>query len=307
MTQRDRLSQLLAERRLLLAPGVYDGLSARVAENSGAELLYVSGGAISRSMGYPDLGIATLTDVLTRTREVVDASRVPVVADIDAGYGGPLNVIRTVREFGRLGVAAVQLEDQVEPKRCGHYDGQEVVSTADMVQKVRAAVDEAGNDGPLVIARTDARAVTGLEDAIARLKAYAAAGAQLLFLEAPRSVDEMRRAAQELTEFDLVVNMFAGGKTPYVPAAELAELGYRLMIVPSDLQRAAIAAMRKAAEVLHRDGSTQAVSADLVTFAERETTINSAHFTELGNRYASQPVGAEAGERNSEGGVSDEA
>lgn len=290
MTPRQALSALLSERRLLVAPGVYDGLSARIAQSAGFELLYVSGGAVARSMGYPDLGITNLSDVLSRTREVADAVTIPVVADIDAGYGGPLNVMRAVREFARIGVAAVQLEDQVEPKRCGHYDGQEVVPAEDMVQKVRAAVDEAGQDGPLVIARTDARAVHGPDDAIARLLAYAEAGAGLLFFEAPRTVEEIRRVGSDLGGYDLVVNMFAGGKTPQVSPAQLEQLGYRLMIVPSDLQRAAIAAMRKTAELLHRDGSTQAITDDLVTFAEREEAINRPYFDELGDRYASRPA-----------------
>lgn len=289
MMPRQRLSALLSEGRLLVTPGVYDGLSARIAESAGFEVLYVSGGAVARSMGYPDLGITNLNDVVARSREVTDAVQALVIADIDTGYGGPLNVIRTVREFARIGVAAVQLEDQVEPKRCGHYDGQEVVPVDDMVQKVRAAVDEAGQDGPLVIARTDARAALGLDDAIARLRAYADAGADLLFLEAPRTVEEIRRVGDEMSEFDLVVNMFAGGKTPHVPSAELERLGYRVMIVPSDLQRAAITAMRRTAELLRRDGSTEAMADDLVTFTEREAVINRPYFDQLSERYASRP------------------
>jgi 2-methylisocitrate lyase-like PEP mutase family enzyme len=278
------LRPLLGRSRLLVAPGVYDGLSARIVEQAGFESVYVSGGAVARSMGTPDFGLLTMTEVLDRLREVVDAVSLPVIADADSGYGNALNVARTVREFERLGVAALHLEDQVTPKRCGHYEGKAVISRGEMVAKLKAALDVRRNPDLVIIARTDAGAVNGLDDALDRAQTYAEAGADMIFVEAPRSYDEIERVARSVAA-PLVINMFAGGKTPLVPAHDLERLGYQLMIVPSDLQRAAIWAMREAARRLRTEGSTEAGQEQMVSFRERDELVDLEHYEASDQRY----------------------
>lgn len=281
-----RLRRLLAHDELLVLPGVYDGLSARVAEEAGFECLYVSGGAIARSNGLPDLGLLAMTEVRDRVAQICDAVSVPVVVDIDTGYGNALNVHRTVREFARLGAAAFQLEDQVTPKKCGHYAGKALVSAEEMAGKIASAVDARGEDGPLLIARTDAVATEGSTAAVERARRYAEAGAEILFVEAPTDRQQIEATAHELAGHTLLINMFKGGRTPVIPPDELAAMGYRLVIVPSDLQRAAIDAMRRAAAELHANGSTTAMSDSLTTFDERDALIGKPDWDAREQRYA---------------------
>jgi 2-methylisocitrate lyase-like PEP mutase family enzyme len=278
------LRALLARGGLITAPGVYDGLSARIAEAAGFDALYISGGAIARAMGYPDVGLVTQTEMVKRLEEIRAVTRLPLIVDADTGYGNALNVIRTVRAYERAGAAALHIEDQVEPKRCGHYEGKQLVDTHEMVQKIRAAIAARENPDLLLIARTDARAVAGLEEAIARGNTYAEAGADVIFVEAPQSLEEIERIAREIRA-SLLINMFWGGKTPLVPPTQLAELGYRLMIVPSDLQRAAIRAMQRAAAVLRQQGNTATIADELVSFAERESVIGLPEIEELQKRF----------------------
>lgn len=283
MSSAARLRARIEEGGILVVPGVYDGLSARIATAAGFEAIYCSGGAVARSTGVPDLGLLTMTEVLARLREVVDSTDLPVIADADTGYGNALNVIRTVREFERLGAAAIHLEDQLAPKKCGHYSGQQLISAEEMVQKLRAAIDTRRE--MLIIARTDARGQAGLEEAIRRGRMYADAGADIVFIEAPTSREEIETIARSFTK-PLLINMFEGGRTPLIPAGELAAMGYRLMIVPSDLQRAAIRAMQVTAEALRRDGSSAAVRDQLAPFAARDAIVNLAGWTEIDSRYA---------------------
>lgn len=272
-------------RQLLIAPGVYDGLSARVAEAAGFRVLYVSGGAVARSTGVPDVGLMTMSEVLNRTREIVDAVSCPVIADADTGYGGTLNVRRTVREFERIGVAGIHLEDQAMPKRCGHYEDKTIVEPGVMVARIQAALDARVDSSFIVIARTDARAVEGLEAALMRARRYVEAGADMLFIEAPQSESEIETIADAF-DTPLVINMFQGGKTPLLPAARVQELGYSLMLVPSDLQRAAIHGMQRAAEALLAEGSTASFAGQMVSFAERERLVALETYMALDDRYA---------------------
>ena len=275
---------LLAREGLLTAPGVYDGLSAKIAEAAGVAVLYISGGAIARSMGYPDIGLVTLTEMQKRLEEIRAVTTLPLIVDADTGYGNALNVIRTVRAYARSGAAALHIEDQVEPKRCGHYEGKQVVGVEEMAQKIQAAVEACGDSGLVIIARTDARAVLGLDAAIERGNAYAEAGADMIFVEAPQSVEEIERTALEV-KAPLVINMFQGGKTPLVPVEQLAALGYRIMLVPSDLQRAAIRAMQRAAAEIRTHGHTAAMAEDMVSFAEREEIIGLPEAHALQHRF----------------------
>ena len=281
-----KLRALLARNEVIVAPGVADGLSARLVELAGFPAVYASGGAIARSMATPDLGLLSVTEIVARLQSIVAATTLPVIADADTGYGNALNVRRTVRAFEAAGVAALHLEDQQEPKRCGHLDDKTLVPTEEMAQKLRAACEARTDPDLVIIARTDAVAVEGFDAAIERARRYGEAGADVLFVEAPESIEQIEAIARELPGPKLI-NMFAGGKTPLVPADRLAELGYRIVIIPSDLQRAAVHAMRETLDAIRRDGSSAAVADSMITFAEREEIVGTTELLELGDRYGS--------------------
>ncbi len=288
-----RLRERLRSPGLVIAPGVFDGLSARIAAAAGFETLYASGGAIARSAGVPDLGLLSFTEVLARVREIVDASDSPVIADADTGYGNALNVLRTVREFERIGVAAIHLEDQVNPKKCGHYAGKDVIAVDEMTGKLRAALDARRDRDLILVARTDARAVEGLDAAIRRANLYAAAGADLVFVEAPESEEELQVIARDV-HAPLLVNMFQGGKTPLVPPERLSAMGYRVMIVPGDLQRAAIRAMQDAAAAIRIAGTAAGLGDRLAGFDERDALVDLPAWEERERRYVTAEDGTSA-------------
>jgi 2-methylisocitrate lyase-like PEP mutase family enzyme len=280
------LRKLIDAGDVIVAPGVYDGLGARLVARAGFRAVYATGGGIARSMGYPDLGLLSMSEIVDRLANIVEQAALPVIADADTGYGNALNVRRAVREFERAGVAALHLEDQQFPKRCGHYDDKSLVSPTEMVQKLRAARDAATDPDLVLIARTDAIAVEGLDAAIDRAHAYADAGADVLFVEAPVSEAQIEAIARRLPQPKLV-NMFQGGKTPLVPLPRLAALGYRVVIIPSDLQRAAIRAMQDVLAAIARDGNSAAVADRMASFADREAIVDTAAHLDLDRRYAS--------------------
>jgi 2-methylisocitrate lyase-like PEP mutase family enzyme len=282
-----RLRALLRRDAVVVAPGVYDGLSTRLVTRAGFSAVYATGGGIARSMGYPDLGLLSLTEVVDRLATIVEQTELPVIADADTGYGNGLNVRRAVRQFERAGVAALHLEDQQFPKRCGHYDAKSVVPTREMAQKLRAARDAASDPDLVLIARTDARAVEGLDAAIARGHAYAEAGADVVFVEAPESIAEIEAIAARLP-YPKLINMFQGGKTPLVALGRLEELGYRIVIIPSDLQRAAIRAMDEVLSVIKRDGNSAAIADRMASFMEREAVVDTPAYLELDQRYSAE-------------------
>ena len=284
MTPRQRMRGLIARSGYTMVPGAYDTLTARLVEKAGFEAVYLTGGGYSRANGYPDLGLLTLSENVRFVAMTVEAVEIPVVADADTGYGNALNVIRTVREYEKAGVAAFHLEDQVSPKKCGHYEGKAVVAAAEMVGKIHAAVDTRRDPDLVIIARSDARAVEGLRAAIDRVNAYLEAGADVGFVEAPRDVEELRSVGRELRG-PALVNVFEGGKTPMLGAAELERMGFRLGIYPSQTHRAAIRAAQKVLQVLRADGGTRRVEADLATFAEREDAVGTAHWRALEEKY----------------------
>ncbi|MCI0545834.1 MAG: isocitrate lyase/phosphoenolpyruvate mutase family protein [Candidatus Rokubacteria bacterium] len=279
------LRALIGGDDIVVAPGVYDGLSARLAARAGFAAVYATGGGIARSMGYPDLGLVSMTEVVARTALIVEQAGVPVIADADTGYGNALNARRAVRELERAGVAALHLEDQIFPKRCGHYDDKVLVPAAEMVQKLRAAREAAVDADLVLIARTDAIAVEGLDRALDRACAYAEAGADVIFVEAPRTEAEIEAIPRRVPAPPLI-NMFEGGKTPLVPLERLRAWGYRIAIIPSDLQRAAIRAMEDVLAAIHRDGNSRAVAGRLASFAEREAVVGTPDYLALDRRYA---------------------
>jgi 2,3-dimethylmalate lyase len=284
MTPRQRLRRLIGEGGYTMAPGAYDTLTARLVEQAGFDAVYLTGGGYSRASGYPDLGLLTLLENVRFIGLTVEAVQIPVIADADTGYGNAINVIRTVREYEKSGVAAFHIEDQVSPKKCGHYEGKEVIPQGEMVGKIKAAVDTRRDPDMLIIARSDARAVEGLAAAIDRVNAYLEAGADIGFVEAPQSREELRIVAREVRG-PALVNVFEGGKTPMVPARELAQMGFRLGIYPSQTHRAAIRAAQRVLAVLKADGDTTRIEADLATFQEREEAVGTAAWRALEEEY----------------------
>ncbi|HEY1822682.1 MAG TPA: oxaloacetate decarboxylase [Trebonia sp.] len=233
----ETLRQLITAPGTLVVPGVYDAVSAKLVQRAGFSCAYMSGSGISMSgIGLPDIGLASFAEVVTRLGVIADATALPVIADGDTGYGGVLNVVRTVREFERHGAAAVQLEDQVFPKRCGHEEGRRCIPAADMVDKLHAAADSRRSDDFLIVARTDARTSEGLDAAIERANLYAEAGADVTFVESPESVEEMR-AIRAGVNAPLLANMVEGGWTPLLSRAELTEIGFNVAIFPNALLR----------------------------------------------------------------------
>ena len=273
MNPRQSLKQLLQRDKLLVAPGCFDGLSARLVAEAGFESAYLSGGAVARSMGIPDIGLVTMSETIERAAQVVSAVKLPVIADADTGYGNAVNLVRTVREFERVGVAAIHIEDQITPKRCGHLDGKEVISIAEMAKKLEAALGARTDKDFCIIARTDARGVHGFDDAIERGRVFAGLGVDALFVEAPQSEEELAEIPRRLSNIPLLVNVFKGGKTPMLPVERLQAMGYRIAIYPSETQRAAIHAMRTALSTLKREGTTESIDDALTTFKERDRVV----------------------------------
>lgn len=284
MKRTTQLRSLLGDRRLLVAPGAFDGLSARLVESAGFPLIYATGGGIARSMGYPDIGLITMTEVLGRVKNMVDVTGIPVFADADTGYGNALNVMRTMREFEAIGVSGVHLEDQITPKKCGHYEGKSLISEEEMIGKIEAAVEARTDPDFVIVARTDARAVEGFESALRRGRRYAEAGADMIFVEAPQSREEIREIPRAIS-VPLMINMFKGGKTPLVPMNELEAWGYRIAIVPSSTQLAAIRGMQELLKVLRDEGSMESFTDRMATFMERDKIVDHLRFEHLERRF----------------------
>ena len=258
----------LAKKELLVAPGVFDGISARIADQMGFEALYMTGyGTVASHLGLPDAGIASYTDMVGRVKVLTDAARTPLMADGDTGYGGLLNVQYTVRGYEAAGAVAIQLEDQEFPKKCGHMLGRRVVPIEDMVDKIKVAVASRDSADFLIIARTDARTALGLDEALHRADAYAKAGADILFVESPESLEEMRQIGRSFDR-PLMANMVEGGRTPIPDRKTLEELGYSIAIFPGLGFLAAGAALHKVYRYLKQHGSSVGVDAPLYKFAE---------------------------------------
>jgi 2-methylisocitrate lyase-like PEP mutase family enzyme len=282
-----QLRQLLAGDDLpLLLPGAPNALTARVVEQTGFSACYVSGAGVTNTyLGMPDLGLLSVTELADHVAAMADAVTIPLVVDADTGFGNALNVQRTVRRLSRAGAAAIQIEDQVSPKKCGHFDGKETVSVSEMVGKVRAAVDARLDDDVVIIARTDAAAVSGIDEAIDRACAFAEAGADVLFVEAPRTVEEMRRVNREVPGKHLA-NMVEGGLTPLLSREELGDLGYAIALYANSAMRGAVVGMRAVLESLAKHGDTSAATDLMISWADRQSLVRKPEFDELDARYA---------------------
>ena len=284
---RTRLRELLADPEPLVVPGAYDALSARLVEQAGFEAVYLTGfGASASRIGRPDVGLLSATDMVDQVRRLVDAVDRPVVADADTGYGNAINVVHTVRAYEQAGVAGLHLEDQVMPKRCGHMSGKAVIGRDEMVGKIRAAAAARRDPELVLIARTDAAAVHGLDDAIDRARAYADAGADVLFVEAPTSESDLARVAEELRDVaPLVFNWAEGGRTPPLPFERVRQLGFSVVLYPIATLLAATAAVQGVLRTIAREGSPLSVMDTLPTFGEFTDLIGTARGAGLEQRF----------------------
>lgn len=282
-----RLRALLAGPEMLVVPGAYDALSARLIVQAGFPAVYMTGFGTSASvLGQPDVGLLTMSEMVSRAAALAAvAGDVPLIADADTAYGNPINVRRTIREYERAGVAGLHIEDQVWPKKCGHMEGKQVIPMEEMVEKVRAAVEARHDPDFVIIARTDANAVTGLEDALRRGQAYRQAGADVIFIEAPRSLEELRAIGQAFRGTPLLFNWAESGKTPLLPLGEIQALGFTLVIYPVSLLFAATHTMLALLELLKTGKTPEAFSERMVTFSQFTTQLGLPDIQEWERRY----------------------
>lgn len=287
MDRRNTLKKAVHERRALLVPGAANGLTARIIEDLGYEAVYLTGaGLANTSFGMPDLGMVTMTEVVEMATAITDCCSLPLIVDADTGFGNPLNMVRTVRSLERAGAAALQVEDQVFPKRCGHFSGKEVIPAADMVAKIKAAVDTRRSQDLLIIARTDALAIEGLPAALDRAAAYIEAGADITFVEAPTTVEEMRKIPVALPVPQLI-NLVVGGRTPLRSRAELEEMGFALVLYANAALQASVKATMGVLGSLREQGSLDAVLEQLADFRTRQNTVKIDRWQELEETYKS--------------------
>jgi 2,3-dimethylmalate lyase len=286
-----RLRALLDSGQLIVAPGAFDPLSARLVEEAGFPAVYMTGfGTSAALIGRPDVGLLTMTEMVGNAGRIAACVDIPVIADADTGYGNPLNVIRTVGAYEAAGVAGIHIEDQVAPKKCGHMEGKQVIPAEEMAAKVRAAVEARTEPEFVIIARTDARAVEGLERALQRARLYLEAGADVLFIEALTSEAEAEEAVRAFPGVPLLFNWAEGGKTPPISLERLKALGYRIVIFPIGTLLAATGAIRRILREIARAGTPAAVMNELPTFAEFVDFIGLPEVHQAEQRYAAQPA-----------------
>lgn len=305
-TRRLRLRELLGSPGPLIVPGVFDGLTAVLAERHGFDACYLTGAGLANTqMGVPDVGLVSFDAVMTQALRIAAATTIPVLVDADTGFGGPSSVMHVVRTLEAVGVAGIQLEDQQMPKRCGHFDRKNVIATSEMQAKVEAATAARSDDNTLIIARTDALAVEGLDAALDRVRAYRDAGADVLFIEAPVSLEEIKRIPQEIGGVPLVMNVVQGGKSPELSAIELDEIGYKLVLHANLLMRAMVSAGSAALQMLKRTGGdTAGFDLPFLSWSERQELVRLQDFDaiedELAARWAAGagPQAASGGERD---------
>jgi carboxyvinyl-carboxyphosphonate phosphorylmutase len=285
--QRSLREQIEDNKNIVTLPGVFDALSARVAEHVGFDAIFQTGYASAASLlGMPDFGFLNAGETVDNAHRIIRAVKVPVLVDVDTGYGNPLNVWRMVHDIEALGGGGIFLEDQVWPKRCGHMTGKNVISKHDYIQKLRAALEARKSKDFIIVARTDARAPLGLEEAIERGKIYRKAGADVIFVEAPRSIEELKKIADEI-DAPLLANMIENGVTPNLSARQLSKIGFRMVVFPLSGLYAATFALKEAFVELKRTGITKEVSKKMITFNEFNKFVDLHRYINLENRYAS--------------------
>jgi 2,3-dimethylmalate lyase len=286
--RRAKFAARLREKRLISAPGVFEMVSAKIADAMGFDALYMTGyGTVASYLGLPDAGLASYADMLNRVQHFASITSTPMICDADTGYGGLLNVMHTVRGYEAAGACALQLEDQSFPKKCGHMLGRQLVPAEQMVDKIRVAVETRNDPNLLVIARTDARTTLGLDEALRRGEVYAKAGADVLFIESPESVEEMERIGRAF-DVPLVANVVEGGRTPVLSRGELEAIGYRLAIFPATGFLAAAAAMESVYQTISRDGGTKTLSTPIYEFQRFSNLMGFDWVGEFDRKYAAE-------------------
>jgi 2-methylisocitrate lyase-like PEP mutase family enzyme len=285
MSAAEKLRQILKGGDFIIAPGAYDALTARLVAAAGFPVVYATGAGISNSqLAMADVGLLTMSEMLDQSRRMAAAIDVPLIADIDNGYGNAVNLYRTVQEFQRAGVAAVQIEDQIFPKKCGHFSGKHVIAFDEAVSKIKAAVDARGDSELVIIARTDAIAVEGFDEAMRRARAFHDAGADMLFVEAPRTREQMAAICRDLPGIK-IANMVEGGNTPILPAKELKEMGFHLAIYANMVLRSSVKAIQKSLAHLKGAGDSLAILGDMITMDERAHVTRKDQLDALEKRY----------------------
>lgn len=286
MSQAKKFRHLLNQEGIIITPGAYDAMSARIIEETGFDLILATGAGISNSqLGIADVGLTSMHEVLYSVDHMIQATNVPILVDADTGFGNAINVIRTIKEFEKVGAAGIQIEDQVSPKKCGHFSGKQVIGKNEMVYKIKAAVDARENEDFVIVARTDARAVYGIDEAIDRAKAYAEAGADVTFVEAPRSIEELQKIVDELKGIPQMANMVEGGLTPLLSADELEEMGFKIMICANTALRAAIKNIKQAMGILYSQRSHRNIQDLICTWEERQTLFKLDEVQKLEKKY----------------------
>ena len=286
MKKTTQLRKLIEQEGIIVSPGIYDCLSAKLAESAGFKMVGITGAGLASSLlGFPDVGITSMAEVLNQTRNIVKSVDIPVFADCDTGFGNPLNVFRTVQEFEDAGVAGLFIEDQTYPKRCGHFEGKQLISTDEMVKKIEAALDARKDPDLVIMARTDARAVYGLDAAIERAQAYANAGIDMIFIEAPRTVEELQTVAKAV-DVPSMANMVEGGKTPIVSVHELEEMGFKFASFSGSAQKIALSAMQELFECLKTTGGLDGVLDRIASLSKRSELLDLPKFYEMEKKYS---------------------
>lgn len=280
------LRRLIEKDDLILAPGAYDPLSARMIEFTGFDVSYISGfGSAGGLLGFPDVGLMTMTEMVDNARNIAEAINIPVIADGDTGYGNQINVIRTVQEFEKAGVAGLQLEDQIFPKKCGHMTGKQVIEESEMIEKIKAAKYAQRNKDFVIVARTDAIAVEGLDSAISRAKAFYKAGADVLFVEAPEEIKHIEKISHELRDYPLVFNWAEGGRSPKLSVQELKKYGFKIVIFPVSTLMSATKAMRNVLESIKKYGTPEKSLNEIYGFEEFLKFIGLPEINDLENKF----------------------
>jgi 2-methylisocitrate lyase-like PEP mutase family enzyme len=286
MSKTKEFQNLLKEPGSFILPGAYDAMSARLIEEIGFKAIYATGAGISNAqLGWADVGLTSLKEVVDIVARMADVTTKPIVVDGDTGFGNAINVLRTVREFERAGVAAIQMEDQVSPKKCGHFSGKEVISKEEMVGKIKAALDARKDEKLAIMARTDAIAVNSVEDAIDRAFAYYEAGADIIFVEAPNTVEQLRKITSSLKGIPQVINLVEGGKTPLISLKEAEEIGFKIMLCANTALRSAIKGITESLRILKEEGSQENLLPLICTWEERQSLFKLDQIKEWEKKY----------------------
>ncbi|MEH7110985.1 oxaloacetate decarboxylase [Neobacillus niacini] len=286
MNKCENFQKLLREPGSFILPGAYDAMSAKLIEEMGFKAIYATGAGISNAqLGWADVGLTSLKEVVDIVTRMADVTNVPIVVDGDTGFGNAINVIRTVREFERAGVAAIQIEDQVSPKKCGHFSGKEVITKEEMVGKIKAALDTRKDENLAIMARTDAIAVNGVEDAIDRAFAYYEAGADIIFVEAPDTIEQLRQITSSLKGMPQVINLVEGGKTPLISLKEAEEIGFKIMLCANTVLRSAIKGITDSLKILKEEGSQENLLNMICTWEERQSLFKLGQIKEWEKKY----------------------